>query len=66
MRCRACDRNLSDAESTRQYPNSTEYIDMCGPCSKWIFLDIDDDLDVEEDHIPLDDLDVVDTDRIDE
>ena len=32
-RCLACDKNLSDFESTRKYEHG-EYIDLCGKCFK--------------------------------
>ena len=31
MRCYACNKNLSDFESTRKY-SSGEYVDMCNDC----------------------------------
>lgn len=32
MRCRCCDKNLSDFESTRKHVITGEYIDMCNKC----------------------------------
>lgn len=32
MRCRCCDKNLSDFESTRKHVVTGEYIDMCNKC----------------------------------
>jgi hypothetical protein len=32
MRCLACNRNLTDLESTRKYVESGEYIDLCSGC----------------------------------
>ena len=32
MRCLACDKNLSDYESTRRYSQSGEFIDLCNHC----------------------------------
>jgi hypothetical protein len=32
MRCRCCDKNLSDFESTRKHVTTGEYIDMCNQC----------------------------------
>ena len=32
MRCLSCNKNLNDAESTRKYPDTNEYIDLCNRC----------------------------------
>jgi hypothetical protein len=32
MRCLACNKNLSDLESTRKYPSTEEFIDLCTRC----------------------------------
>lgn len=32
MRCRCCDKNLSDFESTRKHVTTGEYLDMCNKC----------------------------------
>ena len=32
MRCRACNRELSDYESTRKNPDTGEYEDICNQC----------------------------------
>jgi hypothetical protein len=32
MRCVACNKNLSDFESTRKSAESGEYLDMCNDC----------------------------------
>lgn len=32
MRCRCCDKKLSDFESTRKSINTGEYLDMCNTC----------------------------------
>ena len=32
MRCRACDKNLSDFESTRKNEVTEEYEDLCNDC----------------------------------
>ncbi len=32
MRCLACNKNLSDFESTRKYANSGLYVDLCNNC----------------------------------
>ena len=34
MRCTACDRNLSDFESTRKDETTGEYLDLCNKCYK--------------------------------
>lgn len=33
MRCKSCNKNLSDFESTRKY-NDMSFVDMCTPCFK--------------------------------
>lgn len=50
MRCRACNANLSDYESTRKYKNG-EYLDLCNHCFstiKDILNDIEDRCDLAE------------------
>ena len=32
MRCRACDAELNDTESTRKDPQTGEFLDLCGGC----------------------------------
>lgn len=32
MRCRCCDKRLSEFESTRKSINTGEYLDMCNTC----------------------------------
>ena len=32
MRCRCCDKRLSDFESTRKHITTGEYLDMCNKC----------------------------------
>ena len=32
MRCKACNRALSDFESTRKIPDTGEYLDLCNVC----------------------------------
>lgn len=32
MRCIACNKNLSDFESTRKYADSQQYVDLCNKC----------------------------------
>ncbi len=41
MRCKACDRALSDFESTRKYANHEEYVDLCNHCFSTIADDIE-------------------------
>ena len=36
MRCRACDKNLSDRESTRKSFPSGTYLDLCDRCFETI------------------------------
>jgi hypothetical protein len=47
MRCRCCDKNLDDAESTKKHPERNEYLDLCRRCEAII----DDDLNFEDDII---------------
>jgi hypothetical protein len=44
MRCKACDKALSDFESTRKYPESNEYVDLCNVC----YATIQEDIETEE------------------
>jgi NAD-dependent SIR2 family protein deacetylase len=39
MRCQACDRNLSDNESTRK-DSTGKFMDLCNSCYKTIDRDI--------------------------
>ena len=41
MRCVACDRNLSDFESTRKSRETNEYLDLCNKCFNEIQNDLD-------------------------
>lgn len=36
MRCRACDKNLSDYESTRKFASHGEFVDLCNHCFSYI------------------------------
>jgi RNase P subunit RPR2 len=40
MRCKACDKMLSDYESTRRSIDSDEFIDLCNTCYSSIRNDI--------------------------
>ena len=40
MRCKACDKLLSDYESTRKGENSKEYLDLCNYCYSTISKEI--------------------------
>ena len=40
MRCKACDKMLSDYESTRRSIDSDEFIDLCNACYSSIRNDI--------------------------
>lgn len=55
MRCRACDCNLNDFESTRKSKVTKEYLDLCNHCYSYI----KDDLVPEavEEHPELEDTD---------
>ena len=41
MRCKACDKKLSDFESTRRYANTDEFIDLCNHCFSTIEEDVE-------------------------
>jgi len=43
MRCKACDKALTDFEATRKFTNSCEYVDLCSDCFSHLK-----DLDVDE------------------
>ena len=57
MRCRACDKNLSDFESTRKNETTEEYEDLCNDCYGSVqeaITDSEDDiLDTHNPVIPL-------------
>lgn len=36
MRCKACDKSLTDFEATRKYTNSSEYVDLCNECFRYV------------------------------
>jgi len=40
MRCQACDRNLSDFESTRKDSKTGKFIDLCNQCAGIINEDL--------------------------
>lgn len=40
MRCKACNVNLNDLESTRRYANSGDFVDLCNRCHKWLPEDV--------------------------
>lgn len=40
MRCKACDRLLSEYESTRKSATSGEFVDLCNPCYSYVKEDI--------------------------
>lgn len=41
MRCKACDKILSDYELTKKFSGSGEFVDLCNECSRFL---ADDDL----------------------
>lgn len=49
MRCRSCDRNLSDQESTRKSAVTEEYIDLCNYC----FTTVEEYFTSQEENTPL-------------
>lgn len=40
MRCKACNVNLNDLESTRRYGGSGDFVDLCNRCHKWLPEDV--------------------------
>jgi hypothetical protein len=36
MRCKACDKLLSDFEATRKYEKSKEFVDLCNDCFRYV------------------------------
>lgn len=36
MRCKACDKQLTEFESTRKYAGSQEFVDLCNECFKYV------------------------------
>lgn len=41
MRCKACDKIMSNYELTKKFDGSGEFVDLCNECSRFL---IDDDL----------------------
>lgn len=41
MRCKACDKIMTDYELTKKFSGSGEFVDLCNECSRFL---IDDDL----------------------
>jgi|TARA_R110000787_G_scaffold85148_1_gene181951 hypothetical protein len=56
MRCLACDKNLSDFESTRKHHESGEFIDLCNRCYSTIQNEVN-DIEEREDLRHIDDED---------
>jgi len=54
MRCLACDKNLSDFESTRKHHESGEFIDLCNRCYSTIQNEVN-DIEEREDLRHIDD-----------
>ena len=40
MRCKACDKSLTDYESTRKSMTTGEFLDLCNDCYKHIKEDV--------------------------
>lgn len=36
MRCKACDKNLTDFEATRKYSSTGEFVDLCNGCYRYV------------------------------
>jgi len=41
MRCKACDKIMSNYELTKKFDGSGEFVDLCNECSRFL---VDDDL----------------------
>ena len=41
MRCKACDKIMTDYELTKKFSGSGEFVDLCNECSRFL---VDDDL----------------------
>lgn len=41
MRCKACNTELTDYESTRKSSRSGEFIDLCNTCYKYVNDDVE-------------------------
>ena len=54
MHCRACDSELTDYESTRKYPGTQTYLDLCGYCYHGLGVQTEDRPDLP-DNVVLDD-----------
>jgi len=61
MRCKACDKSLTDYESTRKSMTTGEFLDLCNDCYKFIKedvyvidnpdnMDINDVIDINDDY----------------
>jgi len=53
MRCQACDRLLTDLESTRKDEKTSKYIDLCSSCFYFVTTAYDDDIEVGEAEHPV-------------
>lgn len=42
MRCLACDKRLTNSESTRKYASSGTFVDLCNRCFAFVADDIPD------------------------
>lgn len=40
MRCVACNKPLSDLDTSRKFADSQRYVDMCSECSSWLPPDL--------------------------
>ena len=39
MRCKACDKIMTDYELTKKFSGSGEFVDMCNECSRFLVED---------------------------
>jgi len=61
MRCIACNKNLSDFESTRKSTVTGEYIDLCNGCYSGVGIVSEDREDLRDVEVTEDDTDDFDS-----
>ena len=61
MRCIACNKNLSDFESTRKSTVTGEYIDLCNGCYSGVGIISEDREDLRDVEVTEDDTDDFDS-----
>lgn len=54
MRCLACNVPLNDAESSRKFSESGQYVDLCNKCNKWMPDDVNTVINPEHEDLEFD------------